>query len=83
MFCCLSELSYTTIGIVVSVFVAIYCYLSRNYNYWSSRGIKGPKPVVIFGNFLDIFFKTIPEIEEERYAKYGKIYGFVFFQSNV
>ena len=82
MFCCLSELSYTTIGIIVSVFVAIYFYLSRNFNYWSSRGIKGPKPLVILGNIWEAFFKTLPEIEEERLAKYGNIYGFVFSSIN-
>ena len=54
-----------------------YSYLNRNFNYWSSRGIKGPKSVVLAGNFLDLFYKPFHEIEEERVKKYGPIYGFV------
>jgi hypothetical protein len=51
--------------------------LSRDLNYWSSKGLKGPKPYPIIGNFSDLLFKTFYQIEEERLQKYGKIYGFV------
>jgi len=39
--------------------------------------VKGPKPYPIIGNFADIFFKPVHEVEGERLQKYGTIYGFV------
>jgi hypothetical protein len=55
--------------------------LTRDLNYWSSKGVKGPKPYPIVGNLLDSFFKPFYEVEEERLQKYGTIYGFVFINS--
>jgi len=40
--------------------------------------VKGPKPVILIGNFADILFKQLHKVEEERLQKYGNIYGFVF-----
>ncbi|XP_054157185.1 cytochrome P450 3A24-like [Oppia nitens] len=51
------------------------CYLTRNFNYWTSRGINGPKPVPGLGTLWQIFYKPIGEINLDNYKKYGKIYG--------
>lgn len=29
----------------------IYVFLIYNFNYWKQRGVEGPKPRVLFGNF--------------------------------
>ncbi|CAG2114836.1 unnamed protein product, partial [Medioppia subpectinata] len=50
-------------------------YLTRNFKYWSSRGIDGPKPIVGFGTLYQIFFKPLTELNTENFRKYGKIYG--------
>ncbi|XP_076635164.1 cytochrome P450 6A1-like [Colletes latitarsis] len=39
---------------VAAVVFAVYYYLISNFNYWKSRGVEGPKPMLLFGNILDI-----------------------------
>ncbi|CAG2109332.1 unnamed protein product [Medioppia subpectinata] len=56
-------------------------FLSRKLNYWSVRGVNGPKPVPIFGNVLQLFVKPRPLVEKEWIHKYGKIYGY-YVQNN-
>ncbi|CAG2116475.1 unnamed protein product [Medioppia subpectinata] len=53
-------------------------YFTRTFNYWSSRGIPGPKPVVLLGTIWQVFTKSIPELSMHNYQLYGKVYG-VFF----
>jgi len=50
-------------------------YNTINHNYWKSRGIPGPKPLPILGNLLELFYKPLSVIEEERFRKYGRIHG--------
>nr|UEN71148.1 cytochrome P450 4AV17 [Meteorus pulchricornis] len=40
------------IGIVV-LFVALYFYLIRTYDYWKSRNVVGPEPRLFFGTLKD------------------------------
>ncbi|EFN64016.1 Cytochrome P450 6A1 [Camponotus floridanus] len=40
-------------GIAV-IFLAIYYYLTSIYDFWKSRDIRGPKPILIFGNYKDV-----------------------------
>ncbi|CAG2117140.1 unnamed protein product, partial [Medioppia subpectinata] len=69
------SLSFTSFGVIISALIGLYLYLSRNFNYWSSRGIKGPKPIILLGNVWELFFRTFQEVEDNRLEKYGKIYG--------
>ncbi|XP_066599469.1 cytochrome P450 6a2-like [Prorops nasuta] len=40
---------------VICVFlVFIYYYCNSNFNFWKSRGVLGPEPFPIFGNYMDI-----------------------------
>ncbi|CAG2104873.1 unnamed protein product [Medioppia subpectinata] len=52
-----------------------YFYLTRNYNYWRKRGIRGPKPVLLLGTLWQIFKKPIVEVMMDNRKKYGNIYG--------
>lgn len=49
--------------------VTLYCYLMRNYKYWSDRGVKFVKPMPIVGSFIDYIMrrKTIGEIHKDIY----------------
>ncbi|XP_072756845.1 cytochrome P450 6A1-like [Anoplolepis gracilipes] len=40
-------------GIVV-LFLAAYYYLTSTYDFWKSRGIRGPQPIPGFGTFKDV-----------------------------
>jgi cytochrome P450 family 6 len=46
------------IGIIV-LFLGAYYYLSSTYDFWHSRGVPGPKPMLVFGNFKDIILNKI------------------------
>ncbi|CAG2169564.1 unnamed protein product [Oppiella nova] len=55
--------------------IIVLLYLSRGFSYWSKKGIKGPRPIPIFGNLLDFFIIPQPLQELKWFKKYGKIYG--------
>ncbi|XP_001604822.1 probable cytochrome P450 6a13 [Nasonia vitripennis] len=42
-------------GLVV-LGLAVYYYFTSNMDFWSSRGVKGPKPVLLFGTTRDLVF---------------------------
>lgn len=52
-------------------------YYSRNLDYWTKRGVDGPKPDFCLGNILMVCRKAFPLVDLELTAKYGKIYGSV------
>ncbi|XP_016922081.2 cytochrome P450 6A1-like [Apis cerana] len=45
-------------GIIVSL-LALYYYFVSAFNFWKIRGIPGPKPKFLFGNFMDIILSRI------------------------
>ncbi|CAG2174138.1 unnamed protein product, partial [Oppiella nova] len=44
-------------------------------HYWAKLGIKGPTPIVGFGNVLTKFIWEKTEVEVYWISKYGKLYG--------
>ncbi|XP_054154796.1 cytochrome P450 3A8-like [Oppia nitens] len=50
-------------------------YTTRNFNYWSSRGIPGPKPLPLLGNLFTNLLKPIPKVLLDNHKLYGKVYG--------
>lgn len=58
--------------IIATIFLAVYYYFTSNYNFWKSRGIRGPKPIPVFGNFKDAALnnKFMGDYLLEIYNKY-------------
>ncbi|KAG7204263.1 hypothetical protein KM043_002085 [Ampulex compressa] len=45
-------MDYETLAYVVILLLILFMYLTRNYNFWHIRDVKGPRPVLGFGNFV-------------------------------
>lgn len=58
-------------GIAV-VLLAIYYYFTSTFDFWESRGVRGPRPVPLFGNLKDILLvkKSMTEYMSELYKAY-------------
>ncbi|XP_014218866.1 cytochrome P450 6A1-like [Copidosoma floridanum] len=41
------------------LFLVAYYYLTKNFSYWKKRNVKGPKPLLLFGNMKDVLFLKI------------------------
>ncbi|CAL1677688.1 unnamed protein product [Lasius platythorax] len=39
---------------IAAVLLAVYYYLTSTYDFWKSRGIRGPRPMPGLGNFKDV-----------------------------
>ncbi|XP_011862715.1 PREDICTED: cytochrome P450 6B2-like [Vollenhovia emeryi] len=44
---------------IAAVILATYYYFTKNFDFWKSRGIRGPAPIPGFGNFKDVMFNNI------------------------
>ncbi|XP_069673251.1 cytochrome P450 6j1-like [Periplaneta americana] len=49
----LASIIVYTIALLTVIFVAIYCYMVRNYNFWKKLGIPYLKPIPFVGNLKD------------------------------
>ncbi|XP_054156445.1 cytochrome P450 3A24-like [Oppia nitens] len=67
--------SINFMAVIVSLLIGLYFYLTRNYKYWSSRGVPGPKPIVFFGTLWQIFFKPMHQMTLDNGRKFGRFYG--------
>lgn len=58
-------------GVAAAVLV-FYYYLTSNFDYWKSQGIRGPQPIPIFGNIKDVMLakKFIGDYMMELYNNY-------------
>ena len=52
--------------------LAIYYHYSSCYNFWKSRNIPGPKPIIFIGNFLTVLLKreSIADWTKRLYDQY-------------
>ncbi|XP_037573717.1 cytochrome P450 3A41-like [Dermacentor silvarum] len=66
--------------LAATVCVLFYLYASRNRNYWKNQNIPSEPFALIFGPSLKLFYKSIHDIDDARYRKYGKVFG--AFESN-
>ncbi|XP_076241485.1 cytochrome P450 6a2-like [Calliopsis andreniformis] len=58
-------------GILVAC-LAFYYYLVNKYDFWTKRGIRGPKPIPLFGTFKDVLLSkiSISDHMADLYKKY-------------
>ncbi|XP_055842783.1 probable cytochrome P450 28d2 [Episyrphus balteatus] len=71
---------YELILFVFAIFsMLIYIYLRWNFNYWQKRGIRGPKPAILVGNFIKSARGEVNYMDElnEIYLKYKNSEKFV------
>lgn len=60
---------------VILILLAIVCYLYNTwiiYSYWKNKGVKGPRPLPVVGNYGSVFFtsKTEAQLIVEFYNAY-------------
>ncbi|KAF7397254.1 hypothetical protein HZH68_008476 [Vespula germanica] len=39
------------------IILLLYYYLTSNFDFWKVRGVKGPRPIPLFGNTKDVIFQ--------------------------
>ncbi|XP_065082619.1 probable cytochrome P450 28d1 [Ochlerotatus camptorhynchus] len=73
-----------TVGLLLSAIVALYFYLTWNFDYWKKRNVPGPDPLPLVGNFPAFFRRNRPVMEEKYqiYRDYGSKYNFVGIFTN-
>ncbi|XP_068971333.1 cytochrome P450 6k1-like [Bombus flavifrons] len=66
--------------IVLSLMVAAYLFVTRNFNYWSKRGVKQVPPTPFVGNFMDCLLSRVSaSIFIKNLYKYGEGLPFLGF----
>ncbi|CAH2061691.1 unnamed protein product, partial [Iphiclides podalirius] len=49
----------------------VYCYLTRAFSYWKTRNFPGPRPLLLFGDQIQVLRKmNIGVVFEEIYDKF-------------
>ncbi|KAG5347799.1 C6A22 protein, partial [Acromyrmex charruanus] len=56
------------------VILYLFYYLIADFDYWTSRGINGPKPIPFFGNIVEFLMgkKNMSDFFKEIYDRYPK-----------
>ncbi|XP_058055812.1 uncharacterized protein LOC131207219 [Anopheles bellator] len=63
---------FLTITLLATALTFIYVYLTWYHSYWTKRGVPGPTPVLLLGNFPSFILRNRPFVEEFQaiYDKY-------------
>jgi hypothetical protein len=61
-----------TISIVVALAIILYEYLVWSFDYWTKRGVPGPRPQVLLGNIPNFIMGKKNVVYD-----YDKIYRYV------
>lgn len=51
-----------TLGVatlMLGLLLLAYLYVTRHFVYWTKRGVPGPKPTPLFGNFKNVLFQKV------------------------
>lgn len=48
---------YICAALVTVIFYSFYYFMKKKYSYWYSKGVKGPTPLPIVGNFLTVMLQ--------------------------
>ena len=57
---------------IAAVLIALYYYFTAHFDFWTSRGVPGPKPIPVFGNVLATMIGklSIPHLQQRLYTEY-------------
>uniref|UniRef100_A0A8D8GWK1 Probable cytochrome P450 28d1 n=1 Tax=Culex pipiens TaxID=7175 RepID=A0A8D8GWK1_CULPI len=68
-----------TISLLVSAALAVYVYLTWNFNYWRQRNVPGPDPRPLLGNFASLLLRHRTAMDEmgQMYSDYRAKFNFV------
>ena len=65
----------------------VYYWMTKNFDYWTKRGLKGPKPIPFFGNFKDLMLVRLHQSDfmKKFYDEYDQepAIGLFFIRSPV
>ncbi|XP_049862286.1 cytochrome P450 3A41-like [Schistocerca gregaria] len=67
-FCVLAALAAVALA-------AVYRYLTSTFDYFEKRGIVGPKPQPLFGNYYKLWNKVFGAEDVKNVHQYGKVFG--------
>jgi len=68
-----ASITYLTIDALRYIIRKVKTY--STYDHWEKLGIKGPKPIIFFGNVLERFTRQVTHVELDHYRKYGPVHG--------
>ena len=43
------------VGVIIVLLSFAWAYSRWKFSYWSSKGIRGPKPTLLLGNAIELF----------------------------
>uniref|UniRef100_A0A182JVP2 Cytochrome P450 n=1 Tax=Anopheles christyi TaxID=43041 RepID=A0A182JVP2_9DIPT len=71
---------FVTVTLLVTAITFVYVYLAWYSNYWTKRGVPGPPPRLLLGNFPSFILRNRPFVDDfqEVYDKYrskGNVIG--------
>lgn len=58
--------------LLIAIIYLLYKYFTRTFNYWKARNVKGPEPMVFFGNYYEEARrkKTVGAVLKEVYNQF-------------
>ncbi|XP_064481844.1 cytochrome P450 3A2-like [Ornithodoros turicata] len=59
----------------VMVTILLYMYAARHRNYWENQNVPAEPLALIFRPCFQLFTKPTYMLDQERYHKYGKVFG--------
>lgn len=63
------------IALITIAIYSIYRRGTRNFDYFSSQGIPGPKPIPFVGNLWGLWKKNMIENDMKMVKEFGKVFG--------
>lgn len=61
---------------LVTAFVLLYAYITRNRNYWAKQNVPYENLSLIIRPLYKVLTKPICLADHERYRKYGRLFGY-------
>lgn len=71
---------FLTVTLLVTALTFVYVYLAWYFNYWTKRGVSGPAPRLLFGNFPSFILRNRPFVDDfqdiyNKFRSYGNFVG--------